>query len=292
MEKIYVLTTPSLKKAFLLLILMLHSVISCAVEVEIDGIMYDIIIRGKAAKVIAKSSKYTGAVVIPASVTYNGVECAVTSIVERAFYNCRGLTSVTIPSSLTNIGNNAFYGCSSLTAVHITDLAAWCKIVYGDGYSHPLYYAHHLFLEGQEVKDLVIPSSVTHIRSLAFVGCTGLTSVTIPSSVTSIGNQAFYYCSGLTSVTIPSSVISIGPSAFGGCSGLTSVTIPSSVTSIGNATFQGCSGLTSVTIPSSVTSIENHTFDGCSGLTSVAIPSSVTTIGGDAFSDCTELADV
>ncbi|MBS5299162.1 MAG: leucine-rich repeat domain-containing protein, partial [Prevotella sp.] len=57
----------------------------------------------------------------------------------------------------------------------------------------------------------------------AFLGCSGLTSLTIPSGVTSIGVYAFYGCSGLTSLTIPSGVTWIGWYAFNGCSGLTSI---------------------------------------------------------------------
>ena len=95
-------------------------------------------------------------------------------------------------------------------------------------------------------KTTIIPNSVTSIGSYAFVGCSGLTSVTIPNSVTSIGQVAFYGCRGLTSVTIPNSVTSIGGSAFSYCSGLTSVTIPNSVTSIGSYAFVGCSGLTEI----------------------------------------------
>ena len=138
---------------------------------------------------------------------------------------------------MTSIGRDAFYGCSDLTSVHISDIAAWCKIDFESFYSNPLNYAHHLYLNGEEVKDLVIPNSVTSIGRYAFYRCSALTSVTIGNSVTSIGSGAFGGCSGLTSVIIGNSVTSIGSSAFSGCSGLTSVTIPNSVTSIGDDAF-------------------------------------------------------
>ncbi len=239
-----------------------------------------------------------GAVTIPA--TLGGKP--VTGIGYRAFYNCSGLTSVTIPDSVTNIGSYAFSGCSGLASV-------------------------------------TIPDSVTNIGSYAFSGCSGLTSVTIPDGVTSIGESAFSRCSGLASVTIPDSVTNIGssafsgcsdslfdmttipgiklvdgwavgntgslsgdlnltgirgigPSAFSGCSGLKSVTIPDGVTSIGPSAFSGCSGLTSVTLPDSVTNIGSYAFSGCSGLTSVTIPGSVTNIGSYAFSGCSGLKSV
>ena len=214
---------------------------------------------------------------------------SVTSISCNAFKGCSGLTSVNIPNSVTSISDYAFYGCSELTAVHITDLASWCNISFYYSESNPLSYAHHLYLNGEEVKDLVIPNSVRSIGRSAFSGCSGLTSVTIPSSVTSISDYAFSGCSGLTSVTIPSSVISIGGSAFYGCSGLTAVTIPNSVTSIGEGAFYGCSGLTSITIPNSVTSIDDYAFSGCSGLTDITIPNSVTSIGSEAFRGCSNI---
>ena len=72
-------------------------------------------------------------------------------------------------------------------------------------------------------KNSIIPNSVTSIGDRAFLGCSGLTSITIPNSVTSIGDWAFADCNGLTSITIPNSVTSIGGSAFSRCSGLTSI---------------------------------------------------------------------
>jgi hypothetical protein len=81
--------------------------------------------------------------------------------------------------------------------VEIFDLAAWCGISFYSEYSNPLYYAHHLYINDQEIKDLVIPDSVTTIGSYAFYNFVGLTSVTIPDSVTSIGSWAYSFCSSL-----------------------------------------------------------------------------------------------
>ena len=241
---------------------------------------------------------------------------SVTTIGNHAFRYCSGLTSVTIGNSVTTIGEYAFEECSRLAHVDIADMESWCRINFSSSESNPLYYAHYLYLNGSEVKNLIIPNSVTTIGKYAFYTCHGLTSVTIPNSVTTIGNYAFYNCSGLTSVTIPDSVSSIGEYAFYQCHGLTSVTIgnsvkrignyafyycssltgnlniPNSVTTIGNYAFYNCSGLTSVTIPDSVTTIGGSAFSGCSRLTSVTIPNSVTTIGGSAFSGCSRLNDV
>ena len=171
---------------------------------------------------------------------------SVTSIGGDAFYNCSGLTSVTIPNSVTSIGDYAFYGCSGLTKVNITDIAAWCKIIFATYDSNPLYYAKHLYINNVEVTELVIPNSVTRIENSAFSSCRSLTSVIIQNSVTSIGDEAFSGCTGLTSVAIPNSVTSIGKSAFRYCSGLTSIAIGNSVTSIGNNAFSGCSSLTDI----------------------------------------------
>ena len=183
------------------------------------------------------------------------IENGVTSIGNRAFYDCSSLTSITIPNSVTSIGNDAFEWCSSLTSI-------------------------------------TIPNSVTSIGNHAFDGCSSLTNITIPSSVTSIGNRAFYDCSSLTSIAIPKGVTSIGDYAFESCSSLTSITIPNSVTSISWGMFWGCSSLTNVTIPNGVTSIGNYAFRDCSNLTSVIIPDSVTSIGWGEFYSCNNLKDV
>ena len=245
------------KVLFVLAIFIANCISASAIEFTVDGVRYSVNDDNTTVTVAGypSGSKPTGDLTIPESVTYGGISYPVTSIGNKAFYECRSLTSVTIPNSVTSIGNEAFRFCSGLTSV-------------------------------------TIPNSVTSIGGSAFVGCSGLTSVTIPNSVTSIGNEAFGFCSGLTSVTIPNSVTSIGDYAFYDCDGLTSVTIGNSVTEIGEYAFQGCDGLTSVTIPNSVTSIGYSAFGGCNGLTSVTIGNSVTSIGYGAFSSCSDLTRI
>ena len=171
---------------------------------------------------------------------------SVTNIGYEAFQGCKGLTSVTIGSSVTDIGSRAFEGCRGLTRVNVSSLETWSKLSFYDSSSDPLQYAHHLYLNGEEITDLVIPHSVTSIGNWTFSGCYGLTSITIPNSVTRIEEHAFSNCPGLISLTIPNSVTSIGRGAFNNCTGLTSVTIPNSVTSLGDYAFSGCNNIETV----------------------------------------------
>ncbi len=214
-------------------------------------------------------TSYSGNIVIPEAVMYKGSYYPVATIgnsafandsdlvsiilpnsvryVDRvAFYDCVKLESITFGRDINGFGQSAFYNCTSLKAVHISNLVGWCKVNFGfDFDNNPLVYAHHLYLNGTEVKDLVIPSSITEIPRLAFVGCHSLKSVTIHDKVKVIHQDAFESCVNLDSVALPNSSFSIGNSAFRSCSSLTSITIPANVQRIGDLAFDR-TGLTTV----------------------------------------------
>ena len=291
-----------------------------------EDLEYEIISdsTGYAVEVIGKKTS-SQSVVIPASVTYHGVNLPVKNIGQYAtiapslainsplkkykvsfnapFRYQSSLTSVTLPNSIIHIGNWAFYSCSSLTSINI-------------------------------------PNRVKSIGHNAFDGCKSLTSITIPNSVTWIGVEAFLDCSSLTSVTIPDGVTHINSGTFKNCSSLTSITIPSSVTSIGGDAFYGTALYNdpanwengalyidnclikvdsaydgNFTIRANTRLIADWAFSDCSHLnidplfpdpstntnrkslactsvTSVTIPNSVKIIGWGAFRDCSSLTSV
>lgn len=209
----------------------------------------------------------------------------VTKICDRAFNGCTNLVSINIPSSVISIGSGAFYLCNSLTSVNISDLKAWCAIDFSPyGSSNPLEWAHHLYMNGEEIKDLVVPYGT--LASRTFCGCTGLTSVTIGSNVKTIGNSAFYGCSNLSSIILADGVNTIESSAFEGCTGITSITIPNSVTTIGSSAFSNCDNLIYIIIGKGVNSIGGQAFASCPEVTDVYCSAEeVPTTNSEAFKD-------
>lgn len=274
-----------MKKQILLLVMMLlpMAVDAYTGETVINGIRFYLDANYQVAEV--RKSNYSGGIVIPEIIEYQGIVYSVKSIGDYAFAGCSGLTSVTIPKSISSMGQWAFSSCNSLTAVHISDLEAWCRIQFYHEYSNPLNEAHHLFMNGTEIKDLVIPNSMTYISAQAFVGCTNLSSVHISdldawckikfegeySNPLRYAQHLFLNDKEITDLVIPNSVTSIGDYAFSRWNGLISVSIPNSVTSIGYDAFGGCSKMTTVNIPSSITSIGSYAFISCNSLTSVHI---------------------
>lgn len=181
------------------------------------------------------------------------------SISGKAFYQCTGLTYLTIPSSVTSIGESAFTGCSNLLSVDI-------------------------------------PNSVNSIEYGAFSFCSSLKSVNIPNSVNTIEGAVFYGCNSLASITIPNSITFIGGGAFGRCTSLTSVNIPNSVSVMRDRVFSGCTGLKHVTIGNNVKSINILTFENCYNLRQFFFNASNCIIekvaGNDPFQGCPTLTSL
>ncbi len=260
---------------------------------------------------------------------------SVISIGDSAFVWCERISSVTMGVGVTSIGRRAFGGCTSLKNVYIKDLSTWCKIdfEYDSQYqqyaSNPLSNGAYLYLNGDIVENLVIPSNISSINNYAFYGCASFKSISIPNNITSIGDDSFGSCSNIekvyitdlsawckidfktrqsnplcngsdlyldgnkiTNLVIPYNITSIGDYTFYNCESLTSVTISDSVTSIGEYTFYNCDSLESVTIGDSVTSIGLEAFSYCESLESITIPDSVTSIGAYAFYYCKNLTSI
>ena len=215
----------------------------------------------------------------------------VTVIGYYAFYSCNNLASVAIGESVTKIDYGAFEYCNVLTSVYYAgDIAGWCDITFERQESNPLNNGGNLYIDNQLVTNLVIPDTVTEIKSYAFVGGTGLTSVAIPDSVTKIGMGAFSGCTQV--IGIENGVSYVDKWAIDFDDSVAEVVLRSDTVGIANNAFSNCNNLTSIVIPDKVTTIGRSAFDSCYGLTSITIGQSVATIEYYGFYRCYHLIEV
>ena len=258
----------------LLLVLLLPFAIKASGVIQIDGIYYNIS-YGYAS--VARSTNYSGDIIIPSAISYEGNTYIVQSIDESAFDCCSLLTSIEIPNTVKYIGKRAFCICTSLKGVKIPNSV----ISIGESAFIGLSNATSIEVEsGNEFYDsrdncnAIIETSTNTL----IAGCQ---NTIIPSSVTSIGRSAFFR-SNIYEIEIPNSVTIIGPSAFGYCGTLTRIVIPNSVITISGSAFQNCTCLKNIVIPESVVTIDGGAFYA-SGLENIDLGGSVKTIGSYAF---------
>ena len=228
--------------------------------------------------------------------------------------NC-SLVTISIPESVTSVGESAFFNCIDLANIYITDVAAWMNLSFANENSDPMRVSSkdkNLYLDGEPVTHLVIPSGVTGIEAYRLSHCT-FQGVTIPDTVTKIGSHAFLECKNLKEVTVPGSVKSLGNYIFKGCTSLESAILENGITTTGRGTFEDCNKLVSLDLAESVTTIgayalakagvkeldlpdnlatiEGYAFYQNYALKSVTFPDSLTTLEGNAFRE-TRLLEV
>lgn len=225
-------------------------------NVVVGNLRYHVVTKGKVASVIGPTDQdFKGALVIPTTIECEGVTCDVTTIGISAFYNCRNITSVSIPNSVTSIEQEAFGWCTGLTSV-------------------------------------AIPDNITSIGKGIFSHCSQIATATIGNGIKELNEHTFSYCTSLTKVTFSNSITGISMSCFKGCTNLASITLPDNLEAIGGFAFQDCTKLTSITLPSPVFFIGAHAFEGCNNLSSVTFGEKTSTIQYRAFANCTELQNV
>ena len=254
-----------------------------------------------------------------------GLPSTLESIGDRAFMDCAELTTLEIPKSLRSVGVCAFEGCVGLEKIEIVDLKGWCSIDFHDSISNPLYFAHSLYLNGLEIKQLEIPETVYEIKKYSFSGCKGLTIVRIHKNVSKISITAFEGCENLEYIDvdcenivyssingvlydkkqnkvlryppkhkcleyhIPESVTDIGGYAFSDCPNLISVVLANRVISIGQCAFANCTSLKELKIGHFVTRIGSYAFSGCKSLQYVNLPNGIVEINDGLFEGCESL---
>ena len=267
----------NMKKQILLLAMILLPLVASADSVEIGGIYYDLISKSKEAWVTNNPNYYKGDVIIPESINYEGIDYKVSTIKEKAFYECRELTSISIPNTVVEIGESAFRGCG-INQIVVPETV--CAI------------GNECFSDCTKLITATLPNSITRIPQNAFGYCYNLSSIVIPESVKSIDDGAFLYCMSLNNIELPKSIKIINSFSFSNCTKLSSIIIPDSVEQIKDWAFENCTSLSSISFPNSVKSIYSKSFKGCSSLNSITFGWELYSIAVEAFASCINLEKI
>lgn len=259
------------------------------------------------------SNYITGDLVVPATVQHDGQTWTVRAVGHAAFINCPGMTScvlpetvigigrynafgschnmtsITLPASLKSIDQYAFYQCDALQEVHYTGtIEQWCKIKFINWNSNPLEKAHTLIINGDTVRDLVLPEGLDTIRYWAFKGC-NLRSVSFPHSIRYISYHAFEMCDSLTTVyfNADSTITNgyAGEAIFVDCPMLTHFVFGDHLTRIPSFLVLGVTSIESIQLPANLRTIDDNAFANCHNLRHVDfVHTQLQSIGRNAFS--------
>ena len=248
--------------------------------------------------------QYSGAVVIPNNVYYDGKAYKVAELGRRAFKKTN-ISSLEVKAQLDEIPYEAFYQCTSLATVTISGAVKTID-----------YYA---FQDCTSLTKVSIANGLETIGNFAFYGCTSLTTFNIPETIRMVDTDAFANTAWWNSqpdglvykdkvlfgykgsrpeghLAIAPGTRVVCPEAFRGSYNLTSVHFPSSVVGIGQWLFGGCNNLKSITIDSAnpvydsrygcnaiIETATNTLLEGCQ---TTVIPDGIVAIGPKAFRWC------
>ncbi len=212
------------------------------------------------------------------------VPSTLTKLNDSVFENCKSLVVTTVPSHITYIGNYAFAGCTAITEFTIPE--SYGNNNYGNG-----------ILKGTSIKEIVIPSNITEVRSNTFQDCKLLEKVVLHENISTISGSVFQGCSALTDINLADTKIkTLGGSAFHSCTSLVAIQLPTTLTGFTNGNvFQDCTSLQFVDFGDNKNTftIDIHfTFYNCSSLQAISLPAGTTKLGNGTFAKCTSLKAV
>ena len=245
--------------------------------------------------------------------SYKGIP--VTTISDSAFSGCSNLKKVVLGSLVTSIGHHAFSGCTKLSHIKLpnsitsmsyevfsncTNLTkAGVGVTEGIELEEGITKIVNGTFRGSNLKEIVIPDTVTIIEDRAFQVCKNLAEIKIPDNITVIGSCCFDGCTNLTKVEWGKGIKDIRDHAFARCTKLSHIKIPNSVISMSYDVFSGCTNLTKagvgvtegIELEEGITKIVVGTFRG-SNLEEIVIPDTVTKIESCAFYGCNKLLNI
>ena len=229
-------------------------------------------------------TKYSGDITIPYTVKRGTIDFTVTSIADSAFYYCKELTSIDLPTSIAVIGKESFCGCRLLKSIELPNItnvpycAFWeCLALESVDISNVTTIDGYAFYRCVSLKSINIPNVIT-IRGVAFHSC-AFDTIDLPK-VETIGVNAFYSCGNLKSINMPK-VKTLGGWAFGYCA-FDTIDLPK-VETIGINAFHSCENLKSINMPK-VKTLEEGALTKCD-FTSLNLPATLDSIGKCALTN-------
>lgn len=235
---------------------------------------------------------YAGDIVIPSSVVYQDVTYRVTSIQNRCFYNCKDITSISIPASITRInGTEVFYGCTGIKRIILEDGDNPITIpgcVYSTQLGNTKATFHYAKLESIYVGRTIKMSSSSDFDS-PFYGQSSLSEVVIGPKVSELP-RGFIYGSAVSNLSLPEGITTIGNYALAYMPNLDEIIFPNSLEEIGWGCCAG-SAIENAFVGDNVKILEG-TFHSCPNLKSVYLGSGLTTIGANAFAWSNNLSKI